>query len=95
MKTVLFTFNNVDDRNKFMLEIEKMNSDYVGVINDPLLLSDSDRNCSLFISGKKIHNGSMSEMNAKFSQEVASHSANVELKEYVDGKWKTIRSRKK
>ncbi len=61
---------------------------------DPPLKADHERIVALFVSGRKMREGSMAELNKQFLQEVESHKASVELKELRDGEWVSIRSRK-
>ena len=61
---------------------------------DPQLKADCDRQCGLWVSGQKLIEGSYTDMNKRFSEEIVAHSARVEVKEMRDGKWVTIRSRR-
>lgn len=61
---------------------------------DPPIKSDLERTASLFVAGKKLSEGLLSEMRRRFDQEISSHSASVELRELREGEWKTIQSRK-
>jgi len=61
---------------------------------DPSIKLDTERTVAIFVSGQKITEGSLPNMRRYFDQEVASHSANVELRELNNGTWKTIQSRK-
>lgn len=56
-------------------------------------VSSGERVVALFVSGRKMVEGSLTELQQRFQQEVDSHSANVHLKELQDGEWVTIRSR--
>lgn len=61
---------------------------------DPPLKAAYERTVALFVSGRKMREGSLSELQQCFQQEVDSHKASVELKELKEGEWTTIRSRK-
>lgn len=61
---------------------------------DPQLKVNSDRQCGLWVSGQKLIEGSYSDMNKRFDDEIVAHSARVEVKEMRDGKWVSIRSRR-
>ncbi len=61
---------------------------------DPPIKSDLERTAALFVAGKKLTEGLLSEMRRRFDQEAASHSATVELRELREGEWTTIQSRK-
>ena len=60
---------------------------------DPQVRSESDKLVALFISGKKMSEGPISTISKMFKTETQAHSANVQIKEMVDGKWRTIRQR--
>ena len=62
-------------------------------VNVPIK-EDHERVVALFISGKKIIEGSLSDLRRRFQQEVDSHSATVELRELRGGLWVTIQSRR-
>lgn len=61
---------------------------------NPPVKSDNERSCALWVSGKKMLEGTLKELNTKFEEEIQSHSASVNIKELVDGQWLTIRERK-
>ena len=61
---------------------------------DPLIKSITERVATLFVSGRKLTEGMLSDMKKRFDQEIASHSANTELREWQDGEWKVIQSRR-
>lgn len=65
-----------------------------GVRFDPPIKLDSERTASLFVAGKKLSEGMLSEMRRRFDQELASHSASVELRELREGEWVTIAQRR-
>lgn len=120
--TLLFTFDNNDQRQKFIdmmnqlvftlsnpngknLEnktdgweereadgqfIEKV---LTKIIKDPVIKEDKDRAVALFVSGQKIMEGLLPELNKRFSLEVGSHTASVEIREQRGEEWVTIRKR--
>lgn len=61
---------------------------------DPPLKANHERTVALFVSGRKMSEGSLSDMQKRFQQEVDSHSASVTLKELREGEWVTISSRR-
>ena len=50
---------------------------------------------SLFVSGKKMAEGTLPEMHKRFQQEIIQHSGSVQIREMRDGKWCTIMQRPK
>ena len=61
---------------------------------DPPIKEDHERTTSIWITGQKMHEGPMSEMNKVFEQELASHSGSVIMKELRGGEWVEIRARR-
>jgi hypothetical protein len=61
---------------------------------DPPIKEDHERQCSLWVSGEKLIEGNLSDMQKRFQQECSSHSASVVLKEYRGGEWHDIRARR-
>lgn len=108
-KTILFTFENDIQRNKFLSQIRDIVTERMqpatadtklilekldDVRLDPPVKTDTERVVALFVSGKKMIEGQLSDVQRRFSQETASHSASVEIRELRGGEWKVIRSRK-
>lgn len=60
---------------------------------NPSIRPDHERNCALFVSGQKMIEGNLRDLNSRFEQEIASHSASVQIRELVDGEWIVIRRR--
>ena len=58
-----------------------------------MIKEDKDRVVALFVSGQKIMEGLLPELNKRFSLEVGSHTASVEIKEQRGKEWVTIRKR--
>ena len=56
--------------------------------------SDSEPVMYLFVAGQEMASGFMHELGAKFDNELAAHSATVELREKIGDKWKIVRQRK-
>jgi len=108
-KTILFTFENDLLRDKFLFQVRGLatgsivpayaDNDLIlktldTIRLDPPIKTDAERSAALFVSGKKLVEGSLSDMQKRFDQEMASHSASLEIRELREGEWKTIRSRK-
>lgn len=54
----------------------------------------ADTVVALFVSGTKLKEGNLSEMNKLFENEISCHSATTQLRQQErDGTWRTIRSR--
>ena len=60
---------------------------------DPPIRADSERQVALFISGQKMKEGSLEELNKLFVQEITQHRGSVQLREMRDDKWVIIRQR--
>lgn len=108
-KTILFTFETDVLRDKFLSQVRGLATEAITpaavdsnlilrtldtIRLDPPIKTDAERSAALFVSGKKLIEGSLSDMQKRFDQETASHSASVEIRELREGEWKTIRSRK-
>jgi hypothetical protein len=65
-----------------------------GMRLDPPIKLDSERSAALFIAGRKLTEGLLTDMRRRFDQEIASHSASVELRELREGEWITIQQRR-
>jgi CRISPR/Cas system type I-B associated protein Csh2 (Cas7 group RAMP superfamily) len=48
---------------------------------------------ALFVSGQKLVEGTLKDMNQRFVQEIGVHSASVEVREQTEDGWIKIRSR--
>jgi len=65
---------------------------------DAPIRSSDERRAAIFVSGQKLAEGNITEMNVRFAQEIGVHSANVRMLEDMGdggGYSKTIRSRVK
>lgn len=62
-------------------------------VTDPPIKSDTDRICALFVSGKKLVDGNLADLNKRFELEVGSHSGSVEIREKRGDEWTTVRRR--
>lgn len=62
-------------------------------IRDPQVKDESERIAALFVSGQKIMDGMIPELNKRFELEVGSHSGSVEIREKRGGEWVVIRRR--
>lgn len=80
--------SNLDNDGTFMLQVLD------GIRLDPPIKLDSERSACLFVAGKKLAEGLLSDMRRRFDQEIASHSASVELRELREGEWLTIQQRR-
>lgn len=96
MKTVLFTFDDDAQRVKFIESVKshapKATMDKMQL--DPQLKTGDERTIALFVSGVRIIDGTLSAMQKRFEQEVASHSGTVEIKELRGNEWKRLRIRR-
>ena len=61
---------------------------------DPPVKADHERQCGIWVSGQKLKEGSLEDLNKMFAQEIISHSATVEIRELRNGSWTPIRSRR-
>jgi hypothetical protein len=90
LKTVLFTFEDDAARDQFLAAVQGAATAKF----DPPIKEDHERQCSLWVSGEKLIEGNLSDMQKRFQQECSSHSASVVLKEYRGGEWHDIRARR-
>lgn len=100
MKTILLSFADDVERDEFLASIKNSTDDCVQkALNtiklDPPTKEDHERQCALFITGQKILEGNLTDMNLRFDQEIASHSGSVVIKELRGGEWNEIRARRK
>ncbi len=72
-----------------------LTNEKVAVDRDPVLRSAAHRYGFLYVSGKKIAEGRLTDMTKRFEQEIAGHSASVEVKEDVDGQELSVRVRRR
>jgi hypothetical protein len=61
---------------------------------DPPIKADHERVVALFVSGRKMAEGQLSDMRKRFQQECDSHKASVELRELRAGTWVVVQSRR-
>lgn len=61
---------------------------------DPELQQEGQRATAVFVSNKKIFEGTLKDCKTRFQYEIGSHSGGVEIKEKRGDSWVTIRSRK-
>lgn len=99
MKSILITFADDAERDAFLEEVRALKTDSVhkalGTVRlDPPIKEDHERQCALFVTGQKLIEGSLSELNQRFEQEVAVHSGSVVIKELRGGEWHEIRARR-
>lgn len=104
MKSVTLSFNNTTDRDQFMNAVNglittnpqfaKMMTKVIKTVRfDAELKRDSERVCSLWVSGQKIIEGRFEDIRNKFSAECDAHSASVAIKEMKNGVWVDIMKR--
>ncbi len=62
---------------------------------DPPLKADHERTVALFVTGRKMEEGTLAQMRQRFQQECDSHSGSVELRELREGEWVSISSRRR
>jgi hypothetical protein len=99
VKTILLSFADDKERDEFLATIKGITDESVQtalntVQLDPPMKADHERQCALFITGQKLVEGSLIDMNQRFEQEIAVHSGSVIIKELRGGEWHEIRSRK-
>lgn len=61
---------------------------------DPELQQEGQRATAVFVSNKKIYEGTLKDCKTRFQFEIGSHSGGVEIKEKRGDSWVAIRSRK-
>lgn len=61
---------------------------------DPELQQEGQRATAVFVSNKKIYEGTLKDCKTRFQFEIGSHSGGVEIREKRGESWVTIRSRK-
>jgi hypothetical protein len=64
------------------------------ITHNPELQQEGQRATAVFVSGKKIFEGTLKDCRKRFAYEIGSHSGTVELKEMREKDWVTINSRK-
>jgi hypothetical protein len=108
MKTVLFSFADDEIRDQFLgllrdaAETIKEPEDAADLIKgtlntvvlDPPIKEDHERMVAIWITGQKMHEGPLSEMQRVFDQELGAHSGSVVMKELRGGEWLEIRARR-
>jgi hypothetical protein len=90
MVPLLLEFENEEDKNHFVAFLAGTKWSNVKLNQKPNIISDEERTVCLFVSGKQIEKGPLSKIRNRFKQEVASHSATVEIREKSGDKWHTI-----
>lgn len=72
----------------------KVMSTATGVVPDSHQCKcDLNEKHALFISGKKMTEGSLPELQKLFKREVTQHSGSVEVRVYREGKWRPVMQR--
>jgi hypothetical protein len=104
MKRMMFSFDSEEKKDDFSRWLTKAaakldkSHPWRAIINTAIA-ADTDAPYSepivyLFVSGQEMASGLQDELIVRFENEVAAHSATVELREKIGDKWKTIRQRK-
>jgi hypothetical protein len=102
VKTVLLSFENDKARDAFLSAVKKNAGDDPDVVTalgtirlDPPIMADHQVPAAVFVAGQKLYEGMKTDMDKKFSQECASTTAAVEMKELRNGEWVRVRRRAK
>ena len=100
MKTVLFSFKTIDERDAFLSKIKDACGDFISealesIRLDPAVKSAEERHAALWVSGTRIIEGPMPQIERMFKQECESHNAMVEIRELKNGDWQRIKIRTK
>ena len=103
--TVTFSFKTAAERDRFMKHLaessKRADSTHIELITealknakfDALIKSEQDKVYSLWVSGQKMVEGQLPEIENKFKLECDSHSASVAIREMKNGVWVDIRKR--
>lgn len=91
MYNLLLGFDSINERQEFINKLEPKILE--NMVVDPLIREEKDKIVSLFVSGQNIISGTITEINKRFEQEIASHSGGVEIREKCGEKWNTLRRR--
>ena len=100
MKTVMFSFKDITERDAFLSALKETNnattnSALEAMRLDPPVRSVDERFAALWVSGTRIMEGPLAQVERMFKQECASHKAKVEIKEHKNGEWQQIMLRTK
>jgi hypothetical protein len=104
MPQMIFTFDSDEEKSDFSkwliestAELDKLHP-WRTIVNAAIANSGAESHSEpvmyLFVAGQEMASGFMHELSAKFDNELAAHSATVELREKIGDKWKTVRQRK-
>ena len=98
MKTILFSFKTTQERDSFMEALkqsgnETIESALMSIRLDPSMRAENERSAALWVSGTKIMEGPLDQIERMFKQECASHHAKVEIRELKNGEWQRIKIR--
>jgi hypothetical protein len=91
---IAFTFENLDQCEAFVEFLKTCDDPIVEEALANRVYNTNPDQCSLWVSGTKLFEGNLSDMQKQFAQECASHAASVVLKEYRNGDWHDIRARR-
>ena len=96
MANVLFTFDDASKRDKFAESVKTLSENADVLMDVEIVTKSMIKFYSLFLAGQFMLEGTAEEINSRFEMEVASTSANVEIREKLDNKeWKVVRHRRK
>tara|TARA_R110000751_G_scaffold41702_6_gene97608 strand:- start:2526 stop:2822 length:297 start_codon:yes stop_codon:yes gene_type:complete len=95
MKSVLFTFDTEEARDKFVKSAQGILDIHqpVETVLDPTLEHELSNKCAVFVAGQKLVEGDQKDMMVRFTQECGVHSASVILKQFKNGVWSAIKTR--
>jgi hypothetical protein len=100
MKTVMFSFKDVAERDAFLNSLKETNNATINAALEAMrfdapVRSVDERFAALWVSGTRIMEGPLAQVERMFKQECASHNAKVEIKEHKNGEWQRIKIRTK
>lgn len=100
MKTMLLSFKDDATREAFLSKLKSLKDEMVDAAIetlrfDPAVKSLDERHAALWVSGTRIMEGPLPQVERMFKQECASHNAKVEIREYKNGDWQRVKIRTK
>lgn len=92
MQPLIYTFGTEAERTTFMDAVAKLpESKFIRTTT----FQEEEPKYFLFVGGKQIMEGTKEQLNTRFMQETASHSASVQIKRRHYDKWTVVRSRQR
>lgn len=76
------------------LDVALLQKAATNITLDPELQIEGHRATAVFVSNKKVFEGTLKDCKTRFQYEIGSHSGGVEIREKRGDSWVTIRSRK-